>query len=70
MNTGYTSTQAGASGARLVISCTSRAPGSSTAASAGRMFMLIEATTDFLALIGTTLSCLTTRPRHLRHGPR
>ena len=35
----------------------------------GRTFMLIEAVTVFLALIGTTLSCMNTgSARHLRHG--
>jgi hypothetical protein len=34
----------------------------------GRIFMLVEAFTVFLAIIGTTLSCMNTGARDLRHG--
>src|SRR5579872_3764553 len=63
LNQGYTLTNAGASGAPIgelmVIACTWLFG----SYSAGRAFMLVQAFTVFLALIGTTLSCLSTGAR-------
>jgi amino acid transporter len=63
LNPGYTLTNAGASGAPigdLMIMAGTWLFGSQ---SAGRAFMLVEAFTVFLALIGTTLACLSTGAR-------
>ena len=63
LNPGYTLTNAAASGAPLgdmMVLVGSWLFGSYKA---GRVFMLVEASTVFLALIGTTLSCLTTGAR-------
>jgi amino acid transporter len=63
LNPGYTLTNAGASGAPigdLMIMAGTWLFGSQ---SAGRAFMLVEAFTVFLALIGTTLACLGTGAR-------
>jgi amino acid transporter len=63
LNSGYTLTNAGASGAPLgdmmviVGTWMFGSPG------AGRAFMLVQAFTVFLALIGTTLACLNTGAR-------
>jgi amino acid transporter len=63
LNQGYTLADAGASGAPIgdmMVIVGSWLFGSYTA---GRAFMLVQAFTVFLALIGTTLSCLTTGAR-------
>jgi amino acid transporter len=63
LNQGYTLTNAGASGAPigdLMVIAGTWLFGSQ---SAGRAFMLVEAFTVFLALIGTTLACLSTGAR-------
>jgi APA family basic amino acid/polyamine antiporter len=63
LNTGYTLSSAAASGAPIgdmMIIVGTAIFGSATA---GRAFMLIEAFTVFLALIGTTLACLATGAR-------
>jgi len=63
LNQGYTMTDAGASGAPIgdmMLLAGTWLFGSPTA---GRAFMLVEAGTVFLALIGTTLSCLSTGAR-------
>ncbi len=63
LNPGYTLTNAGASGAPigdLMIIAGTWAFGSATA---GHAFMIVEAITVFLALIGTTLACLSTGAR-------
>ena len=63
LNSGYTTSNAGASGAPIgdmMILVGTWAFGSY---SAGKAFMLIEAFTVFLALIGTTLSCMNTGAR-------
>ena len=63
LNSGYTMSNAGASGApigdmmKLVGTWAFGSP------AAGKAFMLIEAFTVFLALIGTTLSCMNTGAR-------
>ena len=63
LNSGYTLSNAGASGApigdmmRLVGTWAFGSP------AAGQAFMLIEAGTVFLALVGTTLSCMNTGAR-------
>lgn len=63
LNAGYTQTMAGASGAPvgdMMVIVGTWLFGSYTA---GRAFMLVQASTVFLALIGTTLSCLSTGAR-------
>jgi amino acid transporter len=63
LNSGYTLSNAGASGAPIgdmMILAGTWAFGSPAA---GKAFMLIEAGTVFLALIGTTLSCMNTGAR-------
>jgi amino acid transporter len=63
LNNGYTIANAGASGAPigdLMIIAGTWLFGS---AAAGKAFMLVQAFTVFLALIGTTLSCLSTGAR-------
>jgi APA family basic amino acid/polyamine antiporter len=62
LNSGYTMTNAGASAApigdlMILVGDTLFGPGK------GRIFMLAEAATVFLALIGTTLSCMNTGAR-------
>ena len=62
LNNGYTMTNAGASAApigdlMILVGDTLFGPGK------GRIFMLAEAATVFLALIGTTLSCINTGAR-------
>src|SRR6201993_5664323 len=62
LNNGYTMTNAGASAApigdlMILVGDTLFGPGR------GRIFMLVEAATVFLALIGTTLSCMNTGAR-------
>ncbi len=63
MNQGYTLTSAGASGAPLGDMMYIVGTWLFGSASAGRAFMLVQAFTVFLALIGTTLSCLSTGAR-------
>src|SRR6202021_3503405 len=63
LNKGYTLTNAGAWGAPLGDMMVIGGTWLFGAYSAGRAFMLVQAFTVFLALIGTTLSCLTTGAR-------
>jgi amino acid transporter len=63
LNQGYTLTNAGASGAPLGDMMYIVGTWLFGSASAGRAFMLVQAFTVFLALIGTTLSCLSTGAR-------
>jgi amino acid transporter len=63
LNSGYTITNAGASGAPLGDMMMIVGTWAFGSASAGKAFMLIQAGTVFLALIGTTLSCLSTGAR-------
>jgi amino acid transporter len=63
LNNGYVMSQAGSSSAPLGDMMTIVGTWLFGSASAGRWFMLIQAFTVFLALIGTTLSCLNTGAR-------
>lgn len=63
LNNGYTITNAGASGAPLGDMMMIVGTWAFGSASAGKAFMLVQAGTVFLALIGTTLSCLSTGAR-------
>ena len=63
MNKGYTLTSAGASGAPLGDMMVIAGTWLFGSYSAGRAFMLVQAFTVFLALIGTTLSCINTGAR-------
>ncbi len=63
LNQGYTLTSAAASGAPLGDMMVIVGTWLFGSYSAGRAFMLIQAFTVFLALIGTTLSCLSTGAR-------
>jgi amino acid transporter len=63
LNQGYSLTDAAASGAPLGDMMLLAGTWLFGSASAGRAFMLVQAATVFLALIGTTLSCLSTGAR-------
>jgi amino acid transporter len=63
LNQGYTLTNAAASGAPLGDMMVIAGTWLFGSYSAGRAFMLVQAFTVFLALIGTTLSCLSTGAR-------
>ena len=63
LNSGYTLSNAGASGAPLGDMMVLIGTWVFGSYSAGKAFMLIEAFTVFLALIGTTLSCMNTGAR-------
>ncbi len=63
LNSGYTLSNAGASGAPLGDMMTLIGTWAFGSPSAGKAFMLVEAFTVFLALIGTTLSCMNTGAR-------
>jgi basic amino acid/polyamine antiporter, APA family len=63
MNNGYGLTNAGASGAPIGDMMVIAGTWFFGSYSAGRAFMLVQALTVFLALIGTTLSCLSTGAR-------
>lgn len=63
LNQGYTMTNAAASGAPLGDMMVLVGTWMFGSPAAGRAFMLVEAFTVFLALIGTTLSCLSTGAR-------
>ena len=63
LNQGYTLTDAAASGAPLGDMMLLAGTWLFGSVSAGRAFMLVQAATVFLALIGTTLSCLSTGAR-------
>jgi amino acid transporter len=63
LNNGYTVSSAGASGAPLGDMMLITGTWLFGSASAGKAFMLIQAGTVFLALIGTTLSCINTGAR-------
>jgi amino acid transporter len=63
LNNGYTMPNAGASGAPLGDMMVLAGTWLFGSYSAGRAFMLVQALTVFLALIGTTLSCLSTGAR-------
>jgi amino acid transporter len=63
LNSGYTLTNAGASGAPLGDMMVLVGTWMFGSYSAGRAFMLVQAFTVFLALIGTTLACLNTGAR-------
>jgi amino acid transporter len=63
LNKGYTLTNAGASGAPLGDMMVIVGTWMFGSYSAGRAFMLVQAFTVFLALIGTTLSCINTGAR-------
>src|SRR3984957_19701442 len=63
LNSGYTLSNAGASGAPLGDMMVLIGTWAFGSYSAGKAFMLIEAFTVFLALIGTTLSCMNTGAR-------
>jgi len=63
LNSGYTLSNAGASGAPIGDIMNLVGTWMFGSPSAGRTFMLIEAATVFLALIGTTLSCVNTGAR-------
>jgi len=63
LNQGYTLTNAGASGAPLGDMMLIVGTWLFGSATAGKAFMLVQAVTVFLALIGTTLSCLSTGAR-------
>jgi basic amino acid/polyamine antiporter, APA family len=63
LNQGYTLGSAGASGAPLGDMMVMVGTWLFGSYSAGRAFMLVQAVTVFLALIGTTLSCLSTGAR-------
>ena len=63
LNNGYTMPMAGASGAPLGDMMVITGTWLFGSAAAGKAFMLVQAFTVFLALIGTTLSCLSTGAR-------
>jgi amino acid transporter len=63
LNSGYTMSNAGASSAPLGDMMVLVGTWVFGSASAGKSFMLVEAFTVFLALIGTTLSCMNTGAR-------
>ena len=63
LNQGYTLADAGASGAPLGDMMVIVGTWLFGSPAAGRAFMLVQAATVFLALIGTTLSCLSTGAR-------
>ncbi|MDP9000198.1 MAG: APC family permease [Myxococcota bacterium] len=63
LNQGYTLANAGASGAPIGDMMVLAGTWLFGSYSAGRAFMLVQAFTVFLALIGTTLSCLSTGAR-------
>jgi basic amino acid/polyamine antiporter, APA family len=63
LNPGYSMANAAASGAPIGDMMVIVGTAIFGSASAGRAFMLIEAATVFLALIGTTLACLSTGAR-------
>ena len=63
LNSGYTLSNAGASGAPLGDMMVLIGTWAFGSYSAGKAFMLIQAFTVFLALIGTTLSCMNTGAR-------
>ncbi|MEI9938304.1 MAG: APC family permease [Pseudomonadota bacterium] len=63
LNPGYTMANAAASGAPIGDMMVIVGTAIFGSAAAGRAFMLIEAATVFLALIGTTLACLNTGAR-------
>jgi amino acid transporter len=63
LNSGYTLSSAGASGAPLGDMMVLVGTWAFGSYSAGKAFMLVEAATVFLALIGTTLSCMNTGAR-------
>src|SRR6202035_4809630 len=63
LNKGYTLPNAGASGAPLGDMMVLAGTWLFGSYSAGRAFMLVQALTVFLALIGTTLSCINTGAR-------
>ncbi|HEV7924514.1 MAG TPA: APC family permease [Verrucomicrobiae bacterium] len=63
LNSGYTLSNAGASGAPLGDMMVLVGTWVFGSYSAGKAFMLVEAFTVFLALIGTTLSCMNTGAR-------
>jgi amino acid transporter len=63
LNSGYTMSNAGASSAPLGDMMVIVGTWAFGSYSAGKAFMLIEAATVFLALIGTTLSCMNTGAR-------
>lgn len=63
LNQGYTLADAGASGAPLGDMMLLAGTWLFGSSAAGRAFMLVQALTVFLALIGTTLSCLSTGAR-------
>ncbi len=63
LNNGYTLPNAGASGAPIGDMMVLAGTWLFGSYSAGRAFMLVQASTVFLALIGTTLSCLSTGAR-------
>jgi amino acid transporter len=63
LNSGYTLADAGASGAPLGDMMVLAGTWLFGSYKAGRAFMLVQALTVFLALIGTTLSCLSTGAR-------
>jgi amino acid transporter len=63
LNSGYTLSNAGASGAPIGDMMVLVGTWAFGSPAAGKAFMLIEAGTVFLALIGTTLSCMNTGAR-------
>jgi amino acid transporter len=63
LNSGYTLSNAGASGAPLGDMMVLIGTWAFGSYSAGKAFMLVQAGTVFLALIGTTLSCMNTGAR-------
>ncbi|MGE5751114.1 MAG: APC family permease, partial [Nitrospirota bacterium] len=63
LNSGYTMPNAGASGAPIGDMMVLAGTWLFGSYSAGRAFMLVQASTVFLALIGTSLSCLSTGAR-------
>src|SRR5574341_1493074 len=63
LNAGYTMADAGASGAPVGDMMVLAGTWLFGSVKAGRAFMLVQAITVFLALIGTTLSCLSTGAR-------
>jgi amino acid transporter len=63
LNSGYTLSNAGASGAPLGDMMVLVGTWAFGSYAAGKAFMLIQAATVFLALIGTTLSCMNTGAR-------
>jgi amino acid transporter len=63
LNSGYTTSNAGASGAPIGDMMVLVGTWAFGSPAAGKAFMLIEAATVFLALIGTTLSCMNTGAR-------